>query len=606
MNHQVAQQVATLVNTAANLRLQGQYEQALGMFNHALSLDPMNAIAYFNRGMLFYSMQQYQAMQQDFSRTLSILPDNAEVFQKMAIPYVHLGEFEKAQNLLKQAVTLKPKMAEAWLWLVRAYYQSGDDEQAYATLQTATKNCQRDPALKLSKALYHSRVPASREVITQERERILKNIELLTAQKMKLEKPERELHFMHSTLSYHGLDNKELYSKLAQYMLRAHPLLGMVAPHCNSRKPRKAGPIRIGFVSENADQVTTMQFVKELMCGLKQDTDFEVYLITSVNAAQLSDAQGQEMAHHVLRISDYDLKQSRQVVADAELDILVYLEVGNQHLSYLMAFARLAPIQCVWGGLPDTSGIPNMDYFISTQGAEPENPERFYTETLLLFSRSPGIFKQMLPEGECKPKEAYGLIGGDARNYVCPVMLHKMHPDMDDIFASILAHDDKAHIILFRSPQIYFQKNTEARLQRTMPAEHYARVHFVPFQPRNDFLHLLTLADAVLDTLHYSFGTTAYLAFSVGVPFITCRGQFLRGRAGAYLYDQMEIPDCVVESKEDYVACALEIAQDTAKRDALKALINERSARIFDDVDIGREVAERFKELFHQKQAKAA
>lgn len=40
-----------------------------------------------------------------------------------------------------------------------------------------------------------------------------------------------------------------------------------------------------------------------------------------------------------------ELDKARRAVAQEELDVLVYPDVGMEPLTYLMAFARLAPVQ---------------------------------------------------------------------------------------------------------------------------------------------------------------------------------------------------------------------------------------------------------------------
>ena len=50
--------------------------------------------------------------------------------------------------------------------------------------------------------------------------------------------------------------------------------------------------------------------------------------------------------------------------------------------TYFLAFSRLARVQCVTWGHPDTTGIPNMDYFISSNLIEPKEADEHYSEKL--------------------------------------------------------------------------------------------------------------------------------------------------------------------------------------------------------------------------------
>ena len=53
-----------------------------------------------------------------------------------------------------------------------------------------------------------------------------------------------------------------------------------------------------------------------------------------------------------------------------------------------LAALRLAPIQCVTWGHPVTSGLPTVDYFLSSELMEPKDGQDHYSERLI---RLPGI-----------------------------------------------------------------------------------------------------------------------------------------------------------------------------------------------------------------------
>ena len=61
-----------------------------------------------------------------------------------------------------------------------------------------------------------------------------------------------------------------------------------------------------------------------------------------------------------------NLDLARRQIADQELDVLYYADIGMDPLTYFLAFARLAPVQCVTWGHPVTTGIPTIDYFLSS------------------------------------------------------------------------------------------------------------------------------------------------------------------------------------------------------------------------------------------------
>jgi protein O-GlcNAc transferase len=76
-----------------------------------------------------------------------------------------------------------------------------------------------------------------------------------------------------------------------------------------------------------------------------------------------------------------DLRIAREEIKAAKLDILIYPELGMDKTTFFLAFHRLAPVQAVWWGNADTSGIPTIDYFLSSE-YEHANCQEHYTENV--------------------------------------------------------------------------------------------------------------------------------------------------------------------------------------------------------------------------------
>src|SRR5208337_1279441 len=95
-----------------------------------------------------------------------------------------------------------------------------------------------------------------------------------------------------------------------------------------------------------------------------------------------------------------DFYRAREQIAALALDILFYQDIGMEPTSFFLAFARLAPVQCVSFGHPNTTGIPNMDYFVSNDLFEPPDAPSHYSERLILLHDLPTLayyYKPPLP-----------------------------------------------------------------------------------------------------------------------------------------------------------------------------------------------------------------
>jgi predicted O-linked N-acetylglucosamine transferase (SPINDLY family) len=80
------------------------------------------------------------------------------------------------------------------------------------------------------------------------------------------------------------------------------------------------------------------------------------------------------------------MERIAQHILDNQLHILVYLDIGMDPRTTQLAGLRLAPVQCVTWGHPITSGLPTIDYFISSELMEPAEGDNHYSEKLIRLS----------------------------------------------------------------------------------------------------------------------------------------------------------------------------------------------------------------------------
>ena len=72
----------------------------------------------------------------------------------------------------------------------------------------------------------------------------------------------------------------------------------------------------------------------------------------------------------------------REILADAP-HVLIYPGLLMDTSSLQLAAQRLAPVQCNSWGHPETSGLPTLDYFLSSDLMEPPDAQAYYTEKLV-------------------------------------------------------------------------------------------------------------------------------------------------------------------------------------------------------------------------------
>ncbi|MEE4355512.1 MAG: hypothetical protein V2I97_03535, partial [Desulfococcaceae bacterium] len=360
------------------------------------------------------------------------------------------------------------------------------------------------------------------------------------------------------------------------------PDLQWQAPHCRSGRKKK-DKIRIGFISAFLFPHHT---IGKLNLGLIRNLSREKF---SVRVFQFRGKDGKISRDEHIPADEYVLLPSaypaaRQAIAEQKLDILFYLDIGMDPLTYFLAYARLAPVQCVTWGHPVTTGIPNMDYFISAEMLEPEDAQIHYTEKLICFKKiSTYYYRPKMPE---RPSGRENLkLPEDKNLYTCPQTLFKFHPDYDHVLKEILRKDPKSVLVLLEGKYPEWKDALKTRFLKNFPnAEN--RLIFLKFLPLADYLSLLMVSDAVMDPLYFGGGNSSYEAFSCGVPVVTWPGPYMRGRVTSAAYHQMEMKDCIADDFQSYVHKTLQLVHDREWKNFLQEKIHHQSCVLFEDKEV--------------------
>ena len=88
---------------------------------------------------------------------------------------------------------------------------------------------------------------------------------------------------------------------------------------------------------------------------------------------------------HVIGYLPLNIGDCASVIRAAEVDVLVFPEVGMDPITYFLSYSRLAPVQVAWLGHPDTTGVRGMDYFLGSD-IEPPEAKTKYSEKLVRMS----------------------------------------------------------------------------------------------------------------------------------------------------------------------------------------------------------------------------
>jgi protein O-GlcNAc transferase len=307
---------------------------------------------------------------------------------------------------------------------------------------------------------------------------------------------------------------------------------------------------------------------------------FRVVVLCSASAVDTV----QRMLHHpdvAVMVLPESFPAAVATIEAAACDVLYYWEVGSDALNYFLPFLRLAPVQCTSWSTLVTSGVPNVDYYLSSALVESDEADGQYSEKLIRLPALLSCQPRQVPPQPPRDRGDFGL-PTDKHLYLCPQNLLKLHPDFDDLAARILRADPDGLLVLKHARWPRIGQRLMGRFRRTLP-DVLDRVVLFPWLSSDDYLHLLTLADVVLDTPHYGAGSTVYDIFSFNLPLVTLPGRFNIGRYTLACYRKMGLAELIADSPEQYVQLAVRVATDPDYRDVVTAHIAERSGIVFDD-----------------------
>lgn len=286
-----------------------------------------------------------------------------------------------------------------------------------------------------------------------------------------------------------------------------------------------------------------------------------------------------------------------QQIREDNLHLLVYPEIGMQGSTIAQAALRLAPIQCTAWGHPLTSGLPTIDYYLSSELMEPEDAQEHYTETVIRFPHLGICYRQpSLPDPLPKSRSDFGLANSEVV-YLCCQAPFKYLPQYDDLLVSIAEKVTNAKFIFIRS-EILKPRLSQAFATRGLDFDRYSL--FLPSQPRPDYLALNCLADIYLDTIGFTGGNMTLDALACGLPVVTLPTSVMRGRMSAAMLRRIEVTETIATSTDHYIEIAVKLGLETPLREALKQKITARCSLLFNDRECITVLEQFYQEKAHQ------
>lgn len=593
-------QASTLAPTNAEMRKNlgivlfdlGHLDEAIARFREATILQPQMAAAHYYMAITLREKGEVNAAINVLRRVVALQPDYPGAANDLAGALKDRGRLTDAIAMFRANVERRPQDALGWLNLARCLLDHGDAPGADAAFDRVLALNPGSAAARFGKAMaclplgYESEtaIAESRAAYEKELDALCRHYSGASVEE-RFAAPADAAHTLPFFLAYQAQDDRELQAKFGALLTRLHHTRYLQWSERPAMPPRDPdGRLRIGVVSG----FFRSHSVWKLFAGWVRRLDRKKFRVIGYSTSQRKDeetAKARALFDEFIEAPlPFDALALR-IRSDAP-HALLYPEIGMDPPTARLATLRLAPVQCVAWGHPDTTGLPTIDAFLSSDLMEPPGAEAFYTERLV---RLPNLSIDYAPL-EVTPRTpdlAAAGVRPDAIKYLCCQSLYKYRPAHDDIFPRIAAEVPEAQFLFIEhglAPALTVltrKRLSDAFRKHGLNAERH--IVFLPPQDNPRYAGLNAACDIYLDSLDWSGGNTTLKAVAAGLPIVTLPGEFLRGRHSLAILRRMEIEETIARDKDDYVAIAIRLARDSAWRAAQAQRVTQQRYRLYND-----------------------
>ena len=293
-----------------------------------------------------------------------------------------------------------------------------------------------------------------------------------------------------------------------------------------------------------------------------------------------------------------------------QLDYLLYGSNVSLGLSPLLVLAshRLARHQIAFNPSCMTTGIKNVDWFVSGRTLEPADAQEHYTERLLLLD-GPGHVRAVPPfERPIEPPRAgLGRAVGPTR-FVSGANYYKLTPGVRRAWMQLLARVPGATLSLYPFGPAWSDGYDSDRLLRLLErdadragvADERLSIS-AAFATVADMKRFLGMHDVYLDSFPFSGINSVLDPLTCGLPVVSLRGTNFRSRMGASALEDLGLEGLVGEDVEGYLAIAERLGKDPAQlrlwRNRIRGAIAAGKSKLWDSQWCSAEFARLFDEM---------
>ena len=588
-------------NMGVILQELGKLEEAETSLRRAIVLRPGFAEAHNNLCAILIELGRLEEAKTEAKKSIEIKSDFAGAYSNLGITLQEVGRLEEAEVNFKQAITLKPNFAEPHNNLGGLFHSRGlmkkslDCYLKAISLNPENISYKWDFTINQLSKIYTSYEDYKKSLLRFEEE-LNKLNQFITTENFN-ESAKAVGKFYPYYLAYFENDNRfllEKHGELCHRVMKCWQLEKGIQSSNLITNNDTSMKIKIGIVSAH---IFYHSVWNSFLKGIIKELDTEKFEIHIFSLGKIIDSET-ELAKKKVKYfysEEGGIFQWANKIINSKIDIAFYPEIGMNQQTIQLASMRLAPTQvCSWGH-PETSGLPTMDYYISSDLLETKNSNKFYTEKLIKLSGLGYYYEPPTLESS----EINFLEMGINQNLpllLCLGAPNKFSPFYDWVFIEIIRRLDDCQLVFmndFHGASEILKKRLKISIEEAgfIFEKH---IIFVPQQSRKGFSTLMKNADILLDTIGFSGMNTAMQAIGCGLPIITREGQFQRTKHVSAILKTIEAEELIAQTEEEYIDLVEKFFFDQEFQNAIKLKIKNKENYLYRNKSAIRELEDFF------------
>lgn len=572
--------IESLINRALILESLNRLDDALDCINLVLKISPKLAPALSVRAAILYEMGSYLDAINSYSLLIEERPNDTDALYNQGVIYAALKDFNNAKDNFSKVTLLNPNYHDAWLNLANTCHELKHYAEAIKIYDRLATEIPDNAQIYINRGntLFQLKQfkDAANDYLRASQDGLINNFELGIAHHRmmlvcdwsdydlfcnEMNKGVLENRNVAEPFGYQAIAKSERHLQLCAEIFCAERFPSNYTSHKKIHK-QQGGTIRIGYLcGEFGYQATSI-----LMTNIWELHDQNQFEIIGFDNAWSDKSKYRERIEssfsNLINIHKIDDVEAAKIIEDQGIDILVNLN-GYFGRERQQVFAmRPAPIQVNFLGFPGTIGADYIDYILADSTVIPEESRKFYTEKVIYLPNcyQPNDSKRIASERHCTKSEFD--LPEDQFIFCCFSNNYKISPFIFNLWMKILGSTPNSLIWLLQDSEMAAEN---LRKEAARAGINPSRLHFAQRLPLAEHLSRHKLADLFLDTLPYTAHTTASDALWMNLPLLTLTGTTFPGRVATSLLKNLNLPELITETAEDYVNTAIEFAQNRVK-----------------------------------------